>query len=237
MHSLSKFLDPPVTNRALQYVFPRMPSCDRFLHTIFFAFVGSTRCPSGWPPSLLSAHDTNGNCYIRMPTAKNFTAAEDNCRVQGGHLASIASDNENDIVRNLNNTQIWIGLNDRDEEDTFVWTDSSSYNYTMWVEPNEPNNEGNGKEGPANCVRMTSSGKWRDTLCSDNLAYVCEISAQTATTQAPMTAGKMSHSYKPQLHSRSTVYVFHAPISTVDKWWDSLFFPRNRSVLYFCREL
>ena len=207
--------------------------CDRFLHTTFFAFVGSTRCPSGWHPSLPSAHDTNGNCYIRMPTAKNFKDAEHNCGVQDGHRASIASDNENKLVRSLSNRQLWIGLNDIAEENTFVWTDSSSYNYTMWDGPKEPNNEGNGKEGPANCVRMTSS----DTLCSDKLAYVCEISAQTATTQAPMTAGKMSHSYKPQLHSRSTVYVFHAPISTVDKWWVSLFFPRNRSVLYFCREL
>ena len=180
-----------------------MPSCmcvcDRFPHTTFFAFVGSTQCPSGWRPSLPSAHDTNGNCYVRMPTAKNFTAAEDNCRVQGGHLASIASDNENNIVRNLSNTQIWIGLNDIDEETTFVWTDSSSYNYTMWDRYKfgmEPNNVGNGIKGPANCVRMMPSGKWRDTHCSDKLAYVCEISAQTATTQAPMTAGEMSHSSK-----------------------------------------
>ena len=131
-----------------------------------------------------------------MPTAKNFTAAEDNCRVQGGHLASIASDNENNIVRNLSNTQIWIGLNDRAKESTFVWTDSSPYNYEMWDQYEndmEPNNA-NGREWRANCVRMMPSGKWRDTTCSDELAYVCEISAQTATTQAPMTAGKMSHS-------------------------------------------
>ena len=70
-----------------------------------------------------------------------------------------------------------MGLSDRKQERTFVFTDGSSSDYTKW-EGNEPNNKG-GKE---HCVHFWYRNpdtdvrkRWNDLPCEHKLAYVCEL--------------------------------------------------------------
>lgn len=70
---------------------------------------------------------------------------------------------------------VWIGLNDRAIEGTYVWDgDNTKANYTNWF-PGEPNDY-SGKE---DCVHITASqyfsGFWNDNYCGQARKYVCEI--------------------------------------------------------------
>ena len=167
---------------------------------VHFNFVGSLSCPSGWK--------LNGrSCYGYMTRKTRFEWAEDDCskQVPGGHLVSISSSSENDVVHNLTLTgncsqtgvkYVWIGLNDRDNESIFLWTDDTNSSYRRWHE-NEPNND---EDNNGDCVRMVSSGDWRDGDCSDQRCYVCETASRSATPEAPTTAG-MCTCVKTQLHA------------------------------------
>ena len=76
---------------------------------------------------------------------------------------------------------IWIGLNDRDVENSFVWSDGTVSSYRYWSD-DQPKNHGD-------CTRMTSSGKWAHGVCSVfgavKFRYVCET--QSPSTQSPTT--------------------------------------------------
>ena len=154
-------------------------------HTVSLCIsVGSPNCPSGWM--------VNGSrCYRFMMIPKTWVFAEDDCVSQSGHLVSITSDSENDIVhylRGLSTSQysdIWIGLNDTTVEGKFGWIDGtgtiiSSSNYTMW--DSSFGERDNKSFRLSDCVTMGSSGKWRDTPCWWFRPYVCESSAQSAST-------------------------------------------------------
>ena len=167
------------------------------------AFVGSLNCPSGWR--------LNGsNCYGYMARRWKFRGAENDCRgqVQRGHLVSIASSSENDVVHNLTLAEncprtgeksVWIGLNDMINESIYVWTDDINSSYTRWDET-EPNNDNNTNKNNGDCVRMVSTGDWRDGDCSKSRCYVCETVALSATPEAPTPAG-MYTCVEAQLHA------------------------------------
>ena len=62
----------------------------------------------------------------------------------GTNLASIHSSEENIAAFGaVSSNTSWIGLNDIDNEDTFVWTDGSPFDYDNWGVSAEPNNLGN----------------------------------------------------------------------------------------------
>ena len=126
----------------------------------------------------------------------SFEWAEDDCsgQVPGGHLVSITSNSENDVVRNLTLTKncsqkgmkaVWIGLNDTANESIVVWTDDTNSSYRRWHE-NELNNDNTSND---NCVMMVSTGDWRAINCSAKICYVCEAAARPATREAPTAAG------------------------------------------------
>ena len=67
--------------------------------------------------------------------------------------------------------ELWIGLNDKNRENTFKWTNSDPVIFTKWGS-DEPNN----LNGDEDCVHMRFNGLWNDNKC-DNLLffYVCQI--------------------------------------------------------------
>ena len=102
----------------------------------------------------------------------------------GGHLASIHSQVENDLVTNLAGVgnKIWIGQNDRDEEGTWVHTDGTKQTWTNWIagEPNGQNNE--------NCAEINydaGPGEWNDGNCDTPRGYVCKAYVDILTTICP----------------------------------------------------
>ena len=110
----------------------------------------------------------------------NWTDAEDFCRKEGGHLASVDSYATNNFVlegmnrRNLD--YIWLGGHDIGEEGTWKWTDCATWGFHSWAkgEPNDADDDGRNE----NCLELvrkwTSYGNiWNDVSCVRNHPFLC----------------------------------------------------------------
>uniref|UniRef100_A0A3B4V1G5 C-type lectin domain-containing protein n=1 Tax=Seriola dumerili TaxID=41447 RepID=A0A3B4V1G5_SERDU len=110
----------------------------------------------------------------------NWSYARTWCKEQGGELAVIDDQYENDFVSSyLRDLELptWIGLSDLLVENQYAWSDGvSPVLYTNWNDK-EPNNAGGG------CVSMHASrvfhGTWNDTKCDQAKPYICKISSGT----------------------------------------------------------
>ena len=127
-----------------------------------------------------------------MDTATDWDSARYQCQCQGNYdLASITSEAENNFVKSLIGTnEVWIGLNDKQTQETYVWSDGTAFSYTNW-DANKPSNTNQKQD----CVVMRTTGKWDDLICTKDYKYVCETSTSsstaapvsTCTTPAPST--------------------------------------------------
>ena len=97
--------------------------------------------------------------------------AERHCVEQGGHLASVHSDQEKDFILSLvHSVKFWIGGNDREDEKEWVWSDGSDFDYSLWG-TGQPNNWNNDE----NCLLFTEEKKWNDGGCNGTRQFVCKI--------------------------------------------------------------
>jgi hypothetical protein len=114
-----------------------------------------------------------GRCYMVFTTARTWANAAADCESLDGdaHLATILDAGESAFVTNLLIDRSWIGLNDIDQEGTFVWVTGDPLDFELWV-PGEPNNSGN-----EDCAEIRfDNGEWNDEGCGDSRHYVCERS-------------------------------------------------------------
>ena len=113
--------------------------------------------------------------YISITYSDGITwsDAEDYCEtIFGTNLASIHSDDDNNEIYTLISTTLsWIGLNDIDNDGTFIWTDNTDVDYTNW-RINEPNGGTN-----ENCVLFNWNGfpsDWVDIKCDNTYEnFIC----------------------------------------------------------------
>ncbi|XP_002737990.2 C-type lectin-like [Saccoglossus kowalevskii] len=130
-------------------------------------------CPTNW---LMF----NGNCYRFYDCMVEWTLAETECRVASplAHLVSIHSDEENAFVHGMQGGQndIWIGMNDRQNEGVGEWTDGSDNSYVNWL-PGEPDNSC-GLLCNGDCVEMqvdtSYSDKWNLEDCALEKRFICK---------------------------------------------------------------
>lgn len=75
-----------------------------------------------------------------------------------------------------NGARFWIGANDIDKEDNWVWeSDESEVVFSNWHR-GEPNSYG-GDSGAEDCAEMKmqkSRYKWNDQPCKKKSLYICE---------------------------------------------------------------
>lgn len=113
--------------------------------------------------------------YQYFNIGSTYFEATDDCMNRSGYLASVGSEAENSFLAELVDVSAYIGLNDIDSENDFVWQDGSSLNFSSWIEEtNEPNNAG----GNEDCVQLFPSTFWNDINCNLRLHYICEIPFQ-----------------------------------------------------------
>jgi len=89
----------------------------------------------------------NGHTYYLLEPS-SWTDGEANAQALGGHLATVRSADENNWIYstllrpNGEFRRGWLGLNDIENEGTFVWTSGEPVTFTNWG-GGEPNNSGN----------------------------------------------------------------------------------------------
>lgn len=141
-------------------------------------------------PGFVYMGSRDGHDYYCSLAPATWPAAKLACELQGGHLAIIETQEENEFLADLLTLQsAWIGLSDSQSEGWFKWVNGQIPNYTNWYQ-GQPNNYGNNQD----YVEMLDDGQWNDQYNHYLLEYIMEIPSCTNITQ---TSGPVSGSVLP----------------------------------------
>uniref|UniRef100_A0A668U3C4 C-type lectin domain-containing protein n=1 Tax=Oreochromis aureus TaxID=47969 RepID=A0A668U3C4_OREAU len=122
-------------------------------------------CPQGWTR-------IRRRCFLYVPRAMNWAAAERNCLSMGGNLASVHTSTEYHLIQRLTAHNgygvTWVGGTDA-PGGIWLWSDGSRFNYQNWC-GGEPNNY-----LKQDCLQINFSGSkcWDDQHCHVNLPSIC----------------------------------------------------------------
>lgn len=111
----------------------------------------------------------------------NYTDAIARCEFDGAYLAYPRSEDENAFIASLiPNQNIWIGVNDIDEEGNFTSVHGFEVSYTKWYTPSgQPDNfeydDGFDEDGVQIIWSsdLISNGFWNDLPIKNLLKFVC----------------------------------------------------------------
>jgi hypothetical protein len=105
---------------------------------------------------------------------RSWPKAKEICENRGAQLTYIKGPLEQAalvaVIPGIFNTHVWIGLNDLDKEDQFVWADGSLPSFEAWY-GSEPNNWQNNED----CTEMRKDFGylWNDRNCNNELRFIC----------------------------------------------------------------
>ena len=108
----------------------------------------------------------------------SWVTAQSSCRELGGQLATP----ENPEEEHFFGEEAWLGLNDREQEGTWVTPAGALPSYTNWCE-GEPNDAGGEDCG------VMSGDCWNDLPCDHTAPYACRFDASGPTTCSDCVGG------------------------------------------------
>ena len=123
----------------------------------------------------------HGHVYraFDLDEVKTWDDAKAFCEKQGGHLATIESQEENDFlysyIRDCGYDTAYFGLSDAEKEGEWKWVTGEKATFTNWY-PGEPNNA-DGGENEAAFYFKDDSGRWFDGkmgTANGGKAFLCE---------------------------------------------------------------
>jgi C-type mannose receptor len=132
--------------------------------------------PGDGPSSLRCSaynYSYNGHKYRLVDSGIPWTQAKTNCTGDGGYLVKLESAAEDAQLASAfvgGPPEVWIGLNDADNDGLYLWTDGTAPSFTNWN--GTPPDAGN-----PDCVvkdTNTTDGRWSTKGCNVNKAVVCE---------------------------------------------------------------
>ncbi|XP_045188655.2 macrophage mannose receptor 1-like [Mercenaria mercenaria] len=103
------------------------------------------------------------------------------CQSMGGDLMKIDSFDkktwlEQQMLDPENERVFWVGLNDRQNEGSYVWADGTPVNQTYITWNQEPNDY----KGNEDCALIYTTGQYNDIACSIHAAAICELDNQAS---------------------------------------------------------
>lgn len=162
-----------------------------------FVSPGVRSCPTGW----VAFYDS---CYFYEARLFNWTDALASCRARSAQadLVSLHDEYEQSFMNGLtfdltsSATRVWIGLNARDKNDTWLWSDQWPVTFTSW---------GQGQPRPSakagQCVTTSyKRAKFFATPCQQMWPSVCRTSSRTRPSPTPQLSsncprGRNWHAY------------------------------------------
>ncbi|XP_061172826.1 macrophage mannose receptor 1-like isoform X2 [Saccostrea echinata] len=126
------------------------------------------KCQNGWST-------IKNFCYKVIQDKSSWTQARSYCQGIGADLASIHSDTESrqlhSLIRWSTSQDFWIGLNDREKEGDWQWSDGTPLDYTKWL-TSQPDNW----QGKENCATYRRYNRgFNDLVCSSRLPFICKV--------------------------------------------------------------
>ncbi|XP_037077113.1 C-type mannose receptor 2-like [Pollicipes pollicipes] len=134
-------------------------------------------CPPGWIPF-------GGHCYRLVGPKRTRADAAAVCQRDGGQLASIQSQDENDFITTLafrsgtdfsdwTSRYAWIGAGRADPTAAWAWADCDAWTMARW-------HGGDGDDSSrttGTCAALLYTGRWRDDVNCERGAFssVCEL--------------------------------------------------------------
>ncbi|XP_044284201.1 C-type lectin domain family 4 member F-like [Varanus komodoensis] len=120
----------------------------------------------------------DGSFYFFSQAAKSWEDAEESCTEYRAHLASVTSQREMEyLLKETGGKKFWIGLTDKEEEGTWVWTDGTIYNQTnsFWSS-GQPDNWDQAPQQQEDCVHFQTGvlKSWNDNSCLHKFKWICK---------------------------------------------------------------
>jgi hypothetical protein len=125
--------------------------------------------------------------YYFCDDERSWEQARDRCQAidDDAHLASIESDDEDQLVFEQISDKTWLGGNDREQEGHWHWPGGDTFYddeeggelpgaFNNWYE-DEPNDTGLSMSQPDCLLYWYENATWADGSCGDPHGYVCEI--------------------------------------------------------------
>ena len=188
--------------------------------------------PNGNPATSSSARidfATNGHSYQLFKKSMTWQEAKVFCQNQGGYLATLTSQAENDFVYDHliapNGHYAWLGGTDEGSEGNWHWVTAEPWSYNNWPQGQPDNYQGN-----ENYLHSYygNSNSWNDLANDHSVAgyeemyFVCEWGQVTSTQPTPnipkpvgaITSPQNGHHYK----------IFQNPMS----WHEAEVFCQNQ---------
>ena len=133
------------------------------------------------PPAVLSPDARH--CYNSYDDTANWNSHVQACNTQGGHLVTIHSDAENELVATLAEEDgvdpIWIGSTDENGECNtgvepcwYGWVTDEPDLYEHWLADQPDDNDVGGEDCAS--LSVADGGFWNDLICETMSASVCE---------------------------------------------------------------
>ncbi|XP_060744649.1 CD209 antigen-like protein E [Tachysurus vachellii] len=112
--------------------------------------------------------------YVISNETKNWEESRKDCKVIGADLVIINSKEEQEfIIKQLNNPETWIGLSDTVNEGEWKWVDDTPLNTGSWAR-GEPNNAGEEDCAVIYTYPSHLTATWNDQKCSANFPWICK---------------------------------------------------------------
>ncbi|XP_078030297.1 C-type lectin domain family 4 member E-like [Epinephelus lanceolatus] len=110
-------------------------------------------------------------CYFLSTRSDSWEKGRQDCRDRGADLVVINTLEEQEFITQIIRSNTWIGLNDRDKEGTWMWTDGTPLTVAYWRGwPDNWREE--------DCVEILAGKKtrenWNDLRCDTSKPWICE---------------------------------------------------------------
>ena len=130
-------------------------------------------CPYCPAPSGCVSGPHNGHVYYVCQGGESWGGADKACQKAGLHLATLASQGENDFVTALaGGAYAWIGY--YEEWWSWHWVNGDPGGYEAWDKDQPDDGDFWTVE---DCAALKPNGKWNDDECWDHLWFICEFDA------------------------------------------------------------